>query len=149
MANSGNHQNEQAENNLSTKDFLIGAIIGGAIGAAAALFFTPKAGKDLRQNLTHQAYTLKEKTSHLRDAAVSKGTELAGVAKEKSTSLGQAVSKQSSELMNKVKSFKPQANENEEQEFAEADTMGSNSDIQRKLEETKRAFDETELQLNQ
>lgn len=145
MPNNENQRVDKQENNSSTKDFLIGALIGGVVGAATALFLTPKSGRDIRSNITHQAHTLKEKTNQFRETAMNKGSELAEVAMEKTTSIGQTVSKQSNELISKVKSFKPgQADED-----TEVVTASENSDIQRKLEETKRAFDETESQLNQ
>lgn len=145
-----NHE-EQKEHNQSSRDFLLGAIIGGAIGAAAAFFLTPKAGKELRQNLSAQAQSLREKTGQFRDAAVERGSEWAGAAKEKTSSIGQAVSKQSTELLQKVKALKPQTgdrNESDDDPSIMPSTSGD-YDIQRKLEETKRAFDETEQQLNQ
>ncbi|MDQ0156565.1 YtxH domain-containing protein [Robertmurraya andreesenii] len=145
-----NHE-EQKEHNLSSRDFLLGAIIGGAIGAAAAFFLTPKAGKELRQNLSTQAQSLREKTGQFRDAAVGRGSEWVDAAKEKTSSIGQAVSKQSTELFQKVKALKPQTGDRNESD-EDAAIMPSTSgdyDIQRKLEETKRAFDETEQQLNQ
>jgi gas vesicle protein len=146
MANNENQQVDNSENNINTKDFLIGALIGGVVGAAAALFLTPKSGKDIRHDISHQAQSLKDLTGQFREAAVSKGTELAEVAKERTATLGQTVSKQSNELITKVKGLKPIASENTEEEISAASE--NSSDIQRKLEETKKAFDETELQLN-
>lgn len=144
MANNENHQSDTTESNLNTKDFLIGALIGGVVGAAAALFLAPKSGRDIRHEISTQALTLKEKTGQLREVAVNKGTEIAEVAKEKTTSFGQTVSKQSNELMNKVKALKPLSEDTEDN----AASIQGNLDIQQKLEETKKAFDETELQLN-
>ncbi|WP_449621358.1 YtxH domain-containing protein [Robertmurraya sp. Marseille-Q9965] len=145
MGNRENQLNEKEENQLNTKDFLLGALIGGIVGAATALFLTPKSGKDIREELSQQAITLKEKTGYIRETALNKGTELAEVAKERSISLGQAVSKQSNELVSKVKALRPQTEESGDTGVA---STSGNSDIQRKLEETKKAFDETEQQLN-
>lgn len=150
MTSYENEQNINQENNFNTKDFLIGAFIGGVVGAATALFFSPKSGKDIRQNISSQASSIIERTGQIRDVAVTKGSEIAEVAKEKTTSFGQTVSKQSNELINKVKTLKPQTIKNEElnDEVAGLEIVSDDSDIQRKLEETKRAFDETEEQLN-
>lgn len=41
--------------------FLTGALIGGVAAAAAALLFTPKSGKELREDLTDQANDFKNK----------------------------------------------------------------------------------------
>ncbi|MFP7299472.1 YtxH domain-containing protein [Neobacillus niacini] len=49
----------------SSSSFLLGALIGGLVGAAAAIFLAPKTGKDLRSTLNNQAETLKEKTVQL------------------------------------------------------------------------------------
>ncbi|MDF2789128.1 MAG: YtxH protein [Neobacillus sp.] len=49
----------------SSSSFLLGALIGGLVGAAAAIFLAPKSGRDLRSTLNNQAGTLKEKTVQL------------------------------------------------------------------------------------
>ncbi|MGG0717370.1 YtxH domain-containing protein [Robertmurraya massiliosenegalensis] len=146
MPNSENQQRDKTESGVNTKDFLIGAFIGGIVGAATALFLTPKSGKDIRNNLTEQAHSIKIKTDHLREAAVMKGSELAEVAKEKTNTIGQTVSKQSNQILNKMKALKPSGELREDEK--EVAPTSEQSDIQRKLEETKRAFDETEHQLN-
>lgn len=97
----------------SSKDFVIGAIVGGVIGAAAALFLAPKAGKDLRNDVIVQAGTLKEKSSGLTSQAKEKatvlkekGTELASQAKEKSSQISKKVQEQAGPVVDKVKSLK-------------------------------------------
>ena len=54
--------------------FLFGAIVGGVIGAAAALFLAPKTGKEMREDFSTQAGQLKDK-----------GIEISAVAKDKAT----------------------------------------------------------------
>jgi gas vesicle protein len=49
----------------SSGSFLLGALIGGLVGAAAAIFLAPKTGKELRNTLNNQAGTLKERTVSL------------------------------------------------------------------------------------
>lgn len=138
--------NRQNVNETSgSKEFLLGAIIGGLVGAATALFLAPKSGKEIRTELNTQAESLKGKTSQLYDVAKTKSAELAEVAKVKSSSIGQAVTKQSN-----VKSIQP-VNDSEEDIVYEDDfspVLSDDKELQRKLEETKRAFDETESQLN-
>lgn len=147
--------NRQNVNETSgSKEFLLGAIIGGLVGAATALFLAPKSGKEIRTELNTQAGNLKGKTSQLYDVAKVKSTELAEVAKVKSSSIGQVVSKQSNDIMNKVKSIKPAKTGDEvyvdlEDEDDFSPILSDDKELQRKLEETKRAFDETESQLNQ
>ncbi|MDZ5472551.1 YtxH domain-containing protein [Bacillus sp. 31A1R] len=140
-------QEARREESINSKDFIIGALIGGIVGAATALFLAPKSGRELRSDLNSQAVTLREKTGHIKDVAMTKGTELAEVAKEKTTSISHVVSKQSNELLNKVKVGKIQEflNHNEQMDV---DSSNKYEDIQRKLEETKKAFDQTESKLN-
>lgn len=155
MANQDRNQIEQnqgkSEENINTKDFLIGALIGGIIGATTALFLAPKSGKELRSDINEQAIVLKEKTDQLRETAKTKGTELAAVAKDKTNALTQTVSKQSTEIVNKVKSLRTGAHSEDQVEEIESEevvSVANEDDIQKKLEETKRAFDETEVIYN-
>lgn len=145
----------KSEDSINAKDFLIGALIGGMAGAAAALFLAPKSGKELRNNLNEQALVLKDKTEQFRETAMTKGNELATVAKEKTNSLSQTVSKQSNELVSKVKNLKKEEDLNEQAaengDVLETETGNStvnDAEIQLKLEETKKAFDETEEKYN-
>ncbi|KOP83766.1 YtxH domain-containing protein [Cytobacillus solani] len=148
-----NDQNQlKSEESINTKDFLIGALIGGIVGAATALFLAPKSGKELRSNMNDQAIVLKAKTGQIRETAVAKGTELASAAKEKTSAITNTVSKQSAEIMNKVKNLKAG---DESQAHAEERNTGHiplpahDSEIQKRLEETKKAFDETEEKVRQ
>lgn len=148
-----NDQNQsKSDESINTKDFLIGALIGGIVGAATALFLAPKSGKELRSNMNEQAIVLKAKTGQIRETAVAKGTELASAAKEKTNAITNTVSKQSVEILNKVKGLKTS---DESQPYAEKSSKGHialpahDSEIQKRLEETKRAFDETEEKIRQ
>lgn len=153
------------EESMNTKDFVIGALIGGIIGAGAALLLAPKPGKELISDISEQASVLKDKTSKIRDTAMEKGTVLAGTAKEKTTALSSTVSKQSSEIVNKVKGFTSKNKEENQSDnvtedaaesintaynegFPEGNSPVNDTEIQLKLDETKQAFDETELKYN-
>ncbi|MCA1032377.1 YtxH domain-containing protein [Bacillus timonensis] len=133
------------------KNFIIGSVVGGIIGAATALFLAPKSGKELRDDLNEQATLVKEKTGTWKNTAIEKGNELAGVAKEKTASLSKTVSEQSSQLMTKVKELRPSSSENGEsaEEDKSNDTVENTVDIQKKLEETQKAFDEAEHTVKQ
>ncbi|WP_231687935.1 YtxH domain-containing protein [Bacillus sp. FJAT-27251] len=148
---SGRELNARNDSGTNSRDFMIGAIIGGLAGAAAALFLTPKSGKELRTTLNEQ-----------KDKAMTKSSELASTAKEKANSLAQTVSQQSSDLVSKVKGKQDQGQnegpegdlENVATSMAETSSMeqthtATNEEIQRKLQETQAAFDETEDKLNQ
>ncbi|MCM3704850.1 MULTISPECIES: YtxH domain-containing protein [Cytobacillus] len=153
----------KTEENINTKDFMIGALIGGMVGAATALFLAPKSGKELQSDLSEKAAILKEKSGQYRETAMTKGTELANAAKEKTNVLTQTVTKQSNELVNKVKNLKDYQNGpapanctaeekeaaiNDETFQAEGNAPVNDAEIQMKLEETKKAFDETEQKYN-
>lgn len=83
------------EGNVNIKDFIIGAFVGGIVGAATALFLAPKAGKELRSDVATQASQFKEKSS-----------EFTSTAKEKTVELSKKVQAQSGQLVDKVKNLK-------------------------------------------
>lgn len=80
------------EDTIHAKDFIIGALVGGIVGAAAALLLAPKAGSELRNDVAVQAVTLKEKS-----------VELSETAKEKTAQFSSQLKEQSSTLVEKVK----------------------------------------------
>lgn len=138
---------EEDRNSINSKDFIIGALIGGMIGAATALFIAPKAGKDLRHEITEQAKSLSEKTDKIR-------RDITETAKEKTSTVTDVVSSKSAEIVSKVKSLKVNQEGNEvEGEFIVTSDASVASTIedeaQQKLDEAKKAFDETENELKQ
>lgn len=74
------------------KDFVVGALVGSVIGAAAALMLAPKPGKELRGDVAVQAVSLKDK-----------GVTLSTTAKEKTVELSNQLKDQSTQLVEKVK----------------------------------------------
>lgn len=54
-------------------NFLIGAIIGGLVGAVLALLFAPKSGVEMRQDIAEYADQVQ---TEIRQAAVNKRQEL-------------------------------------------------------------------------
>lgn len=95
-----------ANNQSTNKDFLLGTIIGGVVGAATALLLAPKAGKELRADLNEQAAYVRLKTEQVKNNAVEKGQEFAQTAKVKTADLSQTISEQSSQVVDKVKNFR-------------------------------------------
>lgn len=105
------NDNFNQDNGMSSKDFVVGAIVGGLVGAATALFLAPKSGKELRKDLSEQGNILMEKSAPLmekgtalkqtaaekgmalKQTAQEKGTEWISVAKEKGAPLTEAVKK--------------------------------------------------------
>ena len=83
---------EEDRNSINSKDFMIGALVGGIIGAATALFVAPKAGKELRNDITEQARNISEKTDKLR-------RDITETAKEKTSTVSEVVSTKSAEIV--------------------------------------------------
>lgn len=97
--------------------FLAGAIVGGVIGAAAALFLAPKTGKEMREGFSTQAVQLKdkgmemssvakEKATEFTSVAKDKATELTSVAKEKTDGVTKTLQEQSGQIVDKVKTMR-------------------------------------------
>jgi gas vesicle protein len=160
-----NNQNRNKESQ-SSKNFIAGAVIGGVVGAAAALLLAPKAGKEIRSDLNNQVNNLLEKTNQLSDDVFEKSNGFAAATKEKTASLSKAVVQQSKELVNKAKGLT--ANMADEQVESETSYIPINhtisktntpkgngntpanqeTDIRKKLEEAQRAFEEAENSIN-
>ncbi|WP_312469957.1 YtxH domain-containing protein [Neobacillus sp.] len=150
-------ETNQTRTEESSNSFLLGAIIGGVIGAAAALLLAPKSGKELRTSLTNQAGTIKDKSVLLRENVMNKSNGLVS----KTTSLSQGLVQQSSELLNKVKGKKntqdvvdeeseityiPISDPKEKKTSKKTIAIGTidSTSIRKKLEEAQKAFDEEE-----
>lgn len=95
--------------------FLVGALIGGVVGAATALFLAPKTGKEMRDEFSTQAIQIKDKSIELSaiakdkaqeygTVAKDKATEFADIAKGKTDDLTKTIQKQSAIVADKVKS---------------------------------------------
>jgi gas vesicle protein len=79
-------------NQKKGKDLLIGAIVGGILGAATALLFAPKSGRELRSDIAEQAQAVSEKTA-----------QIANTVSQKTQEVVKTVSTQTSELVGKAK----------------------------------------------
>ncbi|WP_142829407.1 YtxH domain-containing protein [Planococcus soli] len=75
--------------------FLVGILVGGIVGAAAALFLAPKSGKEFQADLKTQATTLKEKASQQSDSS-----------NDDSAGFAQQLKDQSTKVVDKVKNLK-------------------------------------------
>jgi gas vesicle protein len=129
-------QESRMENGSNTKTFLLGAFIGGVVGAATALFLSPKYGNEIRQTLNEQATLLKTKGEQLRHVAISKGNDLVDAAKERSTLNKDSENGAKKEHLTEVEyvSIKPFQSSSQE-------------DLQKKLEETKKALEDEEQKI--
>jgi len=104
------------DDSSGTGSFLLGALVGGVIGAAAALFLAPKTGQEMREDLSEQATQIKNKSIELTSVAKDKATEftsvakdkaseLTAVAKDKTDGLSKSIQEQSGQIVDKVKSM--------------------------------------------
>lgn len=174
---------EEERGSKSSKDFVVGAIIGSIVGAATALFMAPKPGKELRNDLNVQAKSLTEKTEKLRQTAMEKGSDLmekgSGLTEtvmEKTKPVADMVTTKSTDILNKVKGLKQSQEDpnvkntgNDTSDLGDSEgstgynkapvssvevkndtntgntnTAGNANAAKLKLDETKKAFDETE-----
>ncbi len=79
-------------NNMNGKDFLLGAVVGGLLGAVTALLLAPKSGKELRTDIAEGYHNVSEKTQ-----------EIAGTVGQKSQEIAKVVGEQTSEWTGKAK----------------------------------------------
>lgn len=77
------------------KDLLVGAVIGGAVGAITALLFAPKSGKELRGDIAQQV-----------KAAADKTQQFAGQVSDKTQQVAKQVGAQTSEWVGKIKTWR-------------------------------------------
>lgn len=134
-------------NEESSSSFLLGAIVGGVVGALTALLLAPKSGKELRGSLGGQAGSLMDKTAPIRENV-----------KSKTISLSQGIAQQSTGLLNKVKKKPEETGELPEDAetnyIALPDQPESNSkrvvnsdEIKKRLAEAEKALEEEESRI--
>src|SRR5699024_12850906 len=84
--------------NINSKDFIIGTLIGGIVGASAALLFAPKSGKELRGDINQGASQMKDKAANWKDTAYDKSLELKDKAYKRGSELKDMAYERRSEL---------------------------------------------------
>ncbi len=70
------------ERNFHGKDFLIGALVGGIVGAASALLLAPKAGKELRGDIAEQYQSISQKTQEIAKSVKNQTVQVSGKARQ-------------------------------------------------------------------
>ncbi len=103
----------------------IAAIAGSVVGAAAGVLLAPKAGKDLRHDISDGVTKAKDKS-----------VEVSGNVKDKSTAFAQSVKTKSNDLVSKVKNRKGDTSSPEE-EAAAATASGYSIKRAAELDETE------------
>lgn len=138
MSNSKNQQNGN-QDNINSKDFLIGALVGGIAGAALALVFAPKSGKELRGDINQGANYVKDRASEWKEVAAVKGSEWMDKAKHQTQQLSETVSQKSQDLTQKIKETKDNLQTK----------MAGKEDPEKAAEEVARAIEEAALEVEQ
>ncbi|MBS1903657.1 MAG: YtxH domain-containing protein [Bacteroidetes bacterium] len=69
-------EKEVRQSGGSVQSFLVGAIVGGAVGAAFALLYAPKRGKELREDISEKMSGLSDRFTTLLKKAKETGEEL-------------------------------------------------------------------------
>lgn len=121
------NQNKAADEKGGSK-FLLGAFIGGIAGAAAGMLLAPKAGRELRSKLTLQLNKLLDQSQQLRETIVT--------------------GKQETTEDNSPTAYISLEPVKADHEATVQDLMDSDEEVQRKLEEAKRAFEEEENRIS-
>src|SRR5690625_2973817 len=88
--------------NINSKDFIIGTLIGGIVGAGVALFLAPKSGKELRGDLNQGAMQVKDRAYEWKDVAQDKGDDLKEKAYVKGSESKKKAVNQTSKLTKKA-----------------------------------------------
>ncbi|NRD76146.1 YtxH domain-containing protein [Bacillus sp. BRMEA1] len=158
MANRENEKQEiyQSSHEETSNSFLLGAIIGGVVGAVTALLLAPKPGNELRRSLSSQAGTIFEKTEQVRDNVRVKSNNLVS----KTADISQGIVLQSTGLINKVKGKAVNQNDPIIEQDSGYISIASpkkpssiktalkgtldGEEIRKKLEEAQKAFEEEE-----
>lgn len=81
-----------SDNNMNGKDFLLGAVVGGIIGAVTALLLAPKSGSELRADIRDTASTVSTRTQ-----------EIAQQVGERSQTIARTVGTHTTEWVDKAK----------------------------------------------
>ena len=88
---------------LDGKDFIIGAVVGGLLGAMAALLLAPKSGRELRQDITEQYGAVSDKTQQIASTVSEKTLQIANTVGEKTASIAKSATSQTTEWVDKAK----------------------------------------------
>jgi len=89
--------------NSSGGGFLLGAIVGGLLGAATALLLAPKAGSQLRTDLNNQYSTVSQKASDVASTLGQKTSSAISAVGEKASTLSSQVGSKTQDYYTKAK----------------------------------------------
>lgn len=93
-------------NNINSKDFLLGAVMGTVIGAVTALLLAPKSGRELRTDISHQYQNVSSKTNEIAKNVGTKTKEIAETVGEKSQELAGKAKELAEHLVEDIKTLR-------------------------------------------
>lgn len=88
---------------MDGKDFLIGAVVGGLLGAMAALLLAPKSGRELRQDITEQYSSVSDKTQQVASTVSEKTLQIASTVGEKTANIAKTATTHTTEWIDRAK----------------------------------------------
>src|SRR5690554_2011859 len=92
-----------SDNNMNGKDFLLGAVVGGVIGAITALLLAPKPGEELRADIKDTVQTVSNKTQEIAGQVSERSQSIAKNVSERGQVLAKNVGSHTTELVDKAK----------------------------------------------
>ena len=93
------------DNNKTAKGLLLGFVTGGIVGAAIALLYAPRSGKELRNDIKMKKDELLDDTSEYLQIAKTKATDLINEGKRKSEELISDAKKKATTLIGDANSI--------------------------------------------
>lgn len=159
MANREHDVKESSKNrqegNRNSGNAFLSAVLGGMLGAAAALLLAPKSGKEIRSKLKNQA-----------ESWLDQKGGVASLTKEKAAEFTKSVVQQSVELVQKAKNITSKSGKSQEESGtnylslkdpeqkedsskSEIAVPVDEMEIRKKLEETEKALEDEESKIKQ
>lgn len=96
-------QEEEEEEDGSTRDLLIGGLAGGIVGAAIGLLLAPKAGDELRHDLVETYDDMSDKTQAFAKTTRSKANKWLNLARQVVDDLSEEAQDKGEDLVEKAK----------------------------------------------
>jgi len=123
------------DENKTSKGLLIGFLAGGVVGAAIALLYAPKSGREMREQIRHKKDELIDDTSEYLQIAKTKASDMINEGKRKSEELISDAKKKASSLIGDANSILNEAKQKA------TNTLGTTKDkIASEAERVKDAF---------
>lgn len=106
---------------MSGKDFFIGAVVGGIIGASTALLLAPKSGRETREDLSRNFETAKGVVLEKSDQFSRQANEVKDKAADKWIEIRDTASSTVKEVASTVEEWKDAANRNKSDQQDQTD----------------------------